>query len=510
MAFKSTDYLLDDHPRTLFPLDLTRIVVEHGAPRLFQYIAEDIKPSEKKGKTFAPQLRCFSAKHGLHLRRTLKLDPVAELYIYDLVLPNRKFFKSDTRKTRRQYGYCFKGGKPISAMAGYREFKHDLLHAEKAHEHGLRLDVATYFNSVYHHDVVNYFDNLGWNDDDTCGLNRFLGEINGTSSIDCLPQGLHPCKVLGASFLHIIDKSARLRSELVLRFLDDIHLFSDDEVKIGADFGHIQHVLGEKGLSLNSEKTRIIAGAGHDLEKKIDEIKAGLLKIRRYTIEVSGERGQRETQEIVEFDNLSDEHTDYLLELLRDPNLEEADAELVLTLLSEHGEEVLDRMASVWPKYPSLSKPIYNFVTQEFSDSMSVLAMADAFLNNAPNATEFQLFWLIKVLQVAVARDERFGNTVMHIYAHPNASVLVQAKVLEMADNGFGMAELREEILKRGQSDWPSWAAAIGCRVQSKASRNKLINNCGGVSPLNRVIADIAMALDVAAPEKPKMMALPF
>jgi len=92
----------------------------------------------------------------------------------------------------------------------------------------------------------------------------------------------------------------------------------------------------------------------------------------------------------------------------------------------------------------------------------------------------------------------------MRIFEHQNATPLVKAKVLELADNRFGLAELREETLKRGQADWPSWAAAIGCRVQTKASRNKLIKNFGGVSPLNRVIADVARNLDTTGPDEPK------
>jgi hypothetical protein len=79
----SAEYLLDDHPRTLFPLDLTRIVIEQGSPRVHQYLKEEIKPRQKSGQSFSPQLHCYSAKHGLHLRRTLKLDPAAELFALD-------------------------------------------------------------------------------------------------------------------------------------------------------------------------------------------------------------------------------------------------------------------------------------------------------------------------------------------------------------------------------------------------------------------------------------------
>ena len=250
----------------------------------------------------------------------------------------------------------------------------------------------------------------------------------------------------------------------------------------------------------------MVEGSQTDLQAKIEEIKIGLLRVRQQWIEVSGKGTE---VEVVEYDTLSDEQTDYLLTLLRDTDLEEADAELALTLLSEHGEEVLDRMGSVWPQYPALSKPIYNFVTREFQDAASVAALAAAFLANAPNATEYQLFWLAKLLQAVATRDEAFGKRLTDIFDHRNATPIVKAKVLELADNRFGLAELREETLRRGQADWPSWAAAIGCRVQTKASRNKLIKNFGRVSPLNKVIADVAMAHEPVEAEKPEF-ASPF
>lgn len=501
MAINSARYLLDDHPRTLFPLDTTRIAVEQGSDRLHQHIQEHIKPGAKKGNTFPPQLRCHAAKRGLHLRRTAKLDPVAELFVYDLVLRNRKHFKADTRKTRRQYGYYFESGEPASAMTGYREFKRDVVNAENRFAFELRLDVAAYFNSIYHHDLVNYFIDSGWPPDQTSALDRFLSETTGGRSIDCLPHGLHPCKVLGAAFLHIGDRSSRIESPLMLRFLDDIHLFADDEIQLWADFIELQKLLGEKALSLNAEKTEIVEKGHSDLEAVVDDIKLGLLRVRSEWIEVSGETKELEMEE---YESLTDEQTEYLLDLLRDSSLDESDAELVLTLLSEHGEEVLERMSTVWPQYPSLSKPIYNFVTREFGSGSSVIALSKAFLTNAPNATEYQLFWLTKILQVTAPRDEEFGNLLTAILDHPHATPIVQAKVLEIADNRFGLAELRESVLKRGQSDWPSIAAMVGCRVQSKASRNKLIKNCGSVSPLNKVIAEIAMGLDQGKPEEPQ------
>src|ERR1043166_3860642 len=82
------EYMLDDHPRSFFPLDTNRLIVEYGHSRIAQYVKEEVRPAERKGEPFAPQLRCYAAKRGLHLRRTAVLDPIAEFFIYDLVAKN--------------------------------------------------------------------------------------------------------------------------------------------------------------------------------------------------------------------------------------------------------------------------------------------------------------------------------------------------------------------------------------------------------------------------------------
>ena len=331
-------------------------------------------------------------------------------------------------------------------------------------------------------------------------LGRFLSGINGSRSIDCLPQGLHPCKALGASFLHIVDRNARLRSDIVLRFLDDIHLLADDNEAIQADMVIIQHLLGEKGLSLNSVKTKHME-ENYDIERRIDDIKIKLLRIRRELIEVSGEV---EEMEVREYEQLSDEQTEYLLSLLRDPEIEEADAELVLRLLTERGDEVLDSMASIWPRYPALSKAVYAHITRTWHEDADVLAMARAFLANAPNATEYQLFWLAKILHDIVGRSGMFGEVLLEVHDHPHATQLVRAKVLEIADDRFGLTELREETLRNASSGWEPWAAAIGCRVQTKQSRNKLIQHFGKISPMNGLIAAVAAKLPQCARDEPE------
>jgi hypothetical protein len=96
-----------DYHRTLFPLKVNRIVVEHAHNEILRLLRTEILARPRKNKpegTFLPQQRVYAAKSGLNLRRTVKLDPVAEFFLYDLVYMNRARFTSQKKGYRIAFG----------------------------------------------------------------------------------------------------------------------------------------------------------------------------------------------------------------------------------------------------------------------------------------------------------------------------------------------------------------------------------------------------------------------
>jgi hypothetical protein len=288
IVYSATAYMVEDYPHTLFPLSTTRVVVEHSNKEVSDYIYQAVLNPARKEHSFLPQVRCYAPKHGLHLRRTVKLDPVAEYFVYDWVYRNRQLFRKDHRPNRVSFGYRFEAGRPVSPNKSYGEFKKALADARRKYRYSLGFDVASYFNSIYHHDIVAFFSQSGASAAEVEPLGQFLREANTGRSVDCLPQGLNPCKAIGSEFLKFVDNSIKVRCELMIRFMDDFFLFSDDEDTLDGDFLTIQAMLGEKGLSLNASKTRNNKSPRLNIAEQIDRIKADLLQIRRRVIDVSG------------------------------------------------------------------------------------------------------------------------------------------------------------------------------------------------------------------------------
>jgi hypothetical protein len=219
-ASNSVSYLLSDYARTLFPLSTTRVLAENWGQQTLDYVYQKILNPTETEHSFLAQARCYSSKQGFHLRRTVKLDPVAELFIYDLIYRNRLRFRKDFRNTRRSFGYRFENGEPLSPTKSYAAFKAAVTEGRMRHAHMVKFDIAAYFNSIYHHDLVQWFSDISGSGDDVEHFGQFLREANGGRSVDCLPQGIHPCKLIESEFLKFVDNSMRLRSEVLLRFME--------------------------------------------------------------------------------------------------------------------------------------------------------------------------------------------------------------------------------------------------------------------------------------------------
>src|SRR5229473_315863 len=103
--FTAKDFFLGDVAKTLFPLSTNRVLVEFGYARILDHIRkvayanqqgkkkEDAVSEQGIAGAFLPQKRVFALKQAWHTRRTVKLDVVAETFIYELVYRNRNIFR---------------------------------------------------------------------------------------------------------------------------------------------------------------------------------------------------------------------------------------------------------------------------------------------------------------------------------------------------------------------------------------------------------------------------------
>lgn len=277
--------------------------------------------------------------------------------------------------------------------------------------------------------------------------------------------------------------------------MDDMYLFSNDEQAIDDDFQVIQRLLGEKGLSVNPQKTKKDAAAHLKMDKDIDDVKRTLLKRRRYLIAVGyDDAGEEVVRELKLRQPLSDKELEYINSVLDKPEIEEDDAELILTIMREHAHKVERRLPYIAHAHPHLIKNIYSFCSN-VADKEFIADMIYEEAAKGNQLIEYQLFWFGAILEEHLMQTRKASNLISILFNHRSATPLTRARILEIPDIRFGLPELRHEFLSSGQSDWLAWSSAVGSRLLNPISRNHVLKYFGNGSQLNHLIATIMLKL---------------
>jgi hypothetical protein len=152
---------------------------------------------------------------------------------------------------------------------------------------------------------------------------------------------------------------------------------------------------------------------------------------------------------------------------------------------------VLQRMSDFLIKFPGLSRTIYEF--SAFAEDKSELcSLVLRFLRGEQFVSEYQLFWITKMLEDRLSNQPCYGTALALLNNHPSSTPMTRAKLLEIPERRFGMPDLREAAIRSGQCDWPSWAAAVGCGSEDAARRNHLLGYFKNGGPMNKLIGSCA------------------
>lgn len=489
------EFFKSDFASTLFPLKTNQIMVETHGQEISDYIYQKILNDKEPGDNFLSQQTVYATKPKGHLRRTVKLDPVAEYFIYDIAFRNRTIFRAEVSANRRSFGYRFKDGAYIPVHVAYKEYKECLTECTNQFKHNIQFDIASYFNSVYHHDISHWFaSKKDVSEVDNNALGKFFREINAGRSVDFLPHGIYPCKMIGNEYLKFVDLSGQLKSSVLVRFMDDFTLFDDDPSVLRQDFVRIQQLLGQFALNVNPSKTYF--------DNKVGNVQEKLSAIHQSLIEIVKEVTAVHTTSDVQFvevekevvSSLDADQVNALLALLKDEALEESDADQILGFLRFHSDSILEQLPVLLRRFPNLIKHIHS-VCATITDKQGLVAVLLDYAKGETFFLEYQLFWLAAIVEDYLLGHGAYGELLMQLYERTSDFRIARAKILEIPEQGFGFKEVRNEYLKTGQSDWLSWASAMGSRTLKAAERNYVLDYFSKASPLNFLVASCVKKL---------------
>lgn len=497
LSVSAEQFLEDDFNASLFPLKTNLLVVTKSGANLKRYIEERVLSADPahSGDCFLPQQKVYAAKPENHLRRTVCLDPVASYYLYDIAYRFRSSFRKPVSEERKAFGYRFQDGKPIPVHAAFEEFRKEVDLYDYLFAHVLRFDIASYFNSLYHHDVCHWFAALPGVDEATAdGFGKFCREIGGGRSIDFLPQGIYPAKMIGSEFLKFVDLSKEVQSARLLRFMDDFYLFDDDEDVVARDFIRIQQLLGGKSLNVNPSKTARATGevsiydSVSEIRSDLNELIGGVDQIAVFG---SGVEGPVEGAPRPLVGEAAEQR---LLDLLVDVRAEESDVELILAVLQHRSEGIASRLATLLHRFPNIVKQLHK-VCGAVDDKGTVAQQMLNLVRSDATLIEYQLFWMAAIAEDHLATTPFFEDLIVRIYERASGMPIAQAKVLEIPNQTGGLKEIRDGHLKGGASSWLTWASAVGTRTLLKAERNYVLDYFSKGSPMNYLVAECVKQL---------------
>lgn len=478
------EYYLADFEETLFPMQTCKFIIENAGKEISKYI-ESIANPDSKDFSFLPQETVYAAKTSHHQRRTIKLDPVAEYYLYEMTYINRAMFRKNINSKRSSFGYRFFEGNPLSIHDSYQDFSSKAIEYKEQYKYYIKFDISAYFNSIYHHDMANWFSSKNPSQIDLDLFGQFMREINSGFSIDFMPHGLYPSKMLGSHFLSYIDHSSLIKCEQMIRFMDDFMIFSNSKDVLIKDFQTIQKALGQKSLNLNTEKTVLFSESEVSIDYQVNIIKE---KIKEKVYLGNGSGMDFEVyDEVVR--HLSNDEIQYLLQLLEDDQATDLEASLILDCIQEHSDDFYKHIPHFIYRYPHLAKKIHHKCSEiperdQLANELKHLLESDVYLN------EYQLFWIACIVEKYLLSTPVAGQLLAIMYEHKNATIISKAKILEIPDHRFGMPEWREIHLKNGSSGWLAWASAVGMRKDNKQTKNYLMGYFSKASPINKLIGD--------------------
>lgn len=494
-----------DFMSALFPLKTNKVMMDNAGTELDAYVKRVLSDlPEDTAYNFLCQERAHAAKPNHHLRRTIVLDPVCTFFIYDLVFRNRRAFAGRKKADRVSFGYQFSDGSPIAIHKAFGDYTRAVDVERADFEHSLSFDIASYFNSIYHHDLSNWFSSLkDVTPADGKAFGIFIREINSGRSVDFLPHGLYPTKMIGSGFLGFVENSGEIKSACTLRFMDDIHLFDDSMEILVSDFLKIQDLLGGLALNVNAAKTsldfrlRTVNESASEIRSRLTEILENEQPRPYFGSGSDWSDEDDDYQQEVDGDfeeEMSGEKIAELEELLLDARADEADVELILGILQENDAVPAASIPKLYARFPNIAKQLYKLVAT--SDDKEIISEGFAqILDSDTELLEYQIFWLAVIAEDHLSTTDDFGKVVMKLLKRSERYEIAAAKVLEIPDQSFGLKEIRARILKSGASTWRSWASAVGTRTLPAAERNYILGYFANGSPMNHLIANCVRKL---------------
>lgn len=214
---------------------------------------------------YGPSRRFIVPKDDLSYRTASQLDPLNSIILTALISEYGGLIESHRRPKdeKKVFSYRFKpddGGQLYDSANSWNDFWSRCYDQSKAYSHVVILDVADFYNQIYHHSLENQLIQSGLPNQVTKWIIGLCGSLTAKVSRG-VPVGPHASHLLAESVLSPVDNVFSHQGIDYCRYVDDIIVFANSEIEARSKILTIANTLDrQQKLLIQRHKTQIMEG----------------------------------------------------------------------------------------------------------------------------------------------------------------------------------------------------------------------------------------------------------
>lgn len=382
----------------------------------------------------------------------------------------------------------------------YSKFRNELIKfsTKRKYSYVLRADVASYFERLYQHVLINLLQSSVQNEQIVNFLEKLLSAFTLKDSHGII-QGVFPSDFLGNFYLCSIDAEHALNNLPFVRYVDDIYIFFKSEREARYHKVRLASWLRKDGLNLNEAKTKVFKAEDliqeeTEIDKMFEEAKS---EIENDDI---GLYQSTDPWELVE-EEFEEEKTDEEKELLATKSLFDAEKvswttrmridKFCLPIFTACKDiYAMDYVLKSFPLNPHMSQIYSNYLRSIINKDGSLMSKLENLLNNKEVIFDYQKMWLYATALSIDKVSQRIIKKALSDLKNANLSEALRAVCAILVGKYCNASQRRvlRNHYTQEQSEYVKSAVLFASQYFPQTERDTCFRAWAGHSDINALI----------------------
>jgi len=214
---------------------------------------------------YGPSRRFIVPKDDLSYRTASQLDPLNSVILTALIYEFGDLIESKRRlkDEKNVFSYRFSpeaDGQMYDSLNSWNNFWSTCCDKSKRYSHVVILDIADFYNQIYHHSLENQLIDSGLPNQALKWIVGLCGDLTAKISRG-IPVGPHASHLLAESVLSAVDNVLTYQGIVFCRYVDDIVIFANSEIEARSKILSLANTLDkQQKLLLQRHKTQVMDG----------------------------------------------------------------------------------------------------------------------------------------------------------------------------------------------------------------------------------------------------------